>query len=195
MIEVLKKVRKARQHVKTLDVKKTGRNEYSKYDYYTPEQIGAIMNEIEKKFDLFMHFNLVRDDFGKEIGVLRVFDLDSGKDMAWTMATDVAELKATNKAQKYGGTMTYCKRYLQMNAFDIADNSADFDSIEKAKKKAKSKTLEVGGAIYKKAVKVVAAGSSSLEDICKYYTFDDKVREALENDIKKAKAGSKTASE
>lgn len=194
MMEIFKKIIEARQYVKTLDVKKAGHNDYSNYDYYTPEQIGAIMGEIEKKFNLFMHFDLVRDDFGKEIGILKVIDIESEGHATWKMATDVAELKATNKAQQYGGTMTYCKRYLQMNAFDIADNSADFDSIEKAKKKADAKKLVVGSATYNKAVKVVASGGSSLDDVCNYYTVSADVKKSLEDDIKKAKAGSKGAS-
>lgn len=194
MMEIFKKIIEARQYVKTLNVKKAGHNDYSNYDYYTPEQIGAIMGEIEKKFNLFMHFDLIRDDFGKEIGILKVIDIESEGHATWKMATDVAELKATNKAQQYGGTMTYCKRYLQMNAFDIADNSADFDSIEKAKKKADAKKLVVGSATYNKAVKVVASGGSSLDDVCNYYTVGDDVKKSLEDDIKKAKAGSKGAS-
>ena len=38
------------------------------------------------------------------------------------------ELRSVGKAQMAGATQTYCKRYLYMNAFNLADNKADPDS-------------------------------------------------------------------
>jgi hypothetical protein len=191
MKEIIYKITAARNHIASLDIKKKGHNDYSNYDYYTPEQITAIMRDIENKFGLHMHFDLVRDDFGKEMGILYIYDTESGSNIQYKMAIETAELKATNKAQQYGGTMTYCKRYLQMNAFDIADNSSDFDAIKKASKEIDKKTLKIGSPIYKKVIDAISTGVKKYDEFDGYYIISDEVKEQITKDVKARKAGIK----
>jgi hypothetical protein len=50
------------------------------------------------------------------------------------MASDIPSIKATNISQQLGGAMTYTKRYMLMNAFDIVDNNLDFDNTKNTEK-------------------------------------------------------------
>jgi hypothetical protein len=72
-------------------------------------------------------FNLVRDDNGLH-GRLIVADIETGDKVEFLQATDIPQITATNVAQQIGGAVTYTLRYMLMTAFDISDNSLDFDS-------------------------------------------------------------------
>jgi hypothetical protein len=131
-MEVLKKLAQARVHIKGLDLKKSGRNDFSKYDYYTPEQVNKLVNDAANKFNLFNKFDLVRTELGL-IGRLTITDLESGNTSVFEIATEIPEIKATNVAQQLGGAVTYSNRYLLMLAYDIVDNNLDFDSHDNTK--------------------------------------------------------------
>jgi hypothetical protein len=92
---------------------------------------------------LYPKFDLVRNELGIT-GVLTVFDIESDDSLTFEMASAIPEIKATNISQQLGGAMTYTKRYLLMNAFDIVDNNLDFDTTENTEKNEtqKQKKLE-----------------------------------------------------
>lgn len=133
-MEAIKKLNEARKKVKGYDLKKSGFNDYSKYDYYTPEQINKLVNDACNELNLFNHYTLVRSEFGL-IAKLRVIDIDSGKYIDFEIASEIPEIKATNAAQQLGGAVTYTERYLLMIAYDIKDNNLDFDAHKKPEQK------------------------------------------------------------
>jgi len=133
-MKVLKKIQCVQEEIKKLDLKKAGRNTFSKYDYYTPEQVQNLTFEACKKEKLFNKFDLLRKDGGL-MAQMTVCDLESGETEVFEMATDIPEIKATNIAQQLGGTVTYSKRYLLMTIYDIVDNNLDFDTPQKQEQK------------------------------------------------------------
>ena len=136
-MSIYKKLQEARNHIKSMDLKKQGFNSYSKYNYYTPEQINHLVNTACNKFNLLPKFDLVRNEHGLQ-GILTIIDLD-GTDLIpeikFTQATDIPQIKATNITQQIGGAVTYTQRYLLMTAFDIVDNNLDFDTDKNDKPK------------------------------------------------------------
>ena len=123
---MIEKLSKAMDLIANTKTKKKGRNTFSKYDYFTPDQITKLVHDACNEVGLVLKFDLIRNDLGVE-GKLTVLDFD-GKELVFTMASAIPEIKATNIAQQLGGAMTYTKRYLLMNAFEITDNSLDFDA-------------------------------------------------------------------
>jgi len=135
-MKTLLKIQKVIDKIKESDVKKLGRNDFSGYDYFTPEQIDGIVSAECKTEKLFYKFDLARNEFGIS-GSLKIYDLEDLKaePIVFEMASDVPAITATNAAQQLGGSMTYTKRYLLQNAFNINDNNLDPDSTNQTKKR------------------------------------------------------------
>ncbi len=137
MLKVYSKIVQAQQAIKQSPLKKAGWNEYSKFHYWTPEQVSLLVSESCIPRMLFNHFDLKRGQLGLE-GHLTVTDLESGEACIYIMAMEIPSIKATNASQQLGGAMTYAKRYMLQNVYDIADNSIDPDANQGAGKKTQS---------------------------------------------------------
>ena len=131
---MLKKLQQARAFIKAMPIKKAGKNTFSGYEYFTPEQINKMVWEAEQKAGLIHFFDLVRDVNGIH-GRLIIADVETGDKVELVQATDIPLIKATNTAQQIGGAVTYTLRYMLMTAFDISDNSLDFDAHREQKSK------------------------------------------------------------
>ena len=133
-MEVYNKIAQAIQDIKKSSLKKSGHNSFSKYDYYTPDQISSLVTSACDKLKLLPMFDLKRNELGVT-GKLTIINLEKEDDAAiYEMASAIPEIKATNIAQQLGGAMTYTKRYMLMNAFDISDNTLDFDTTPEKNK-------------------------------------------------------------
>ena len=138
-MKILLKINEARQLIKKSDLKKSGRNTFSNYDYYTPEQVNKLVNDACQQVQLFNKFDLLRTELGL-VAELTIFDLESEENVKFNIATEIPEIKATNVAQQLGGAVTYSERYLLMIAYDIKDNNLDFDSQKPKEEKTKAQT-------------------------------------------------------
>ena len=142
-MEIYEKMLNARNLIKESKVKKEGKNTYSGYDYFTPSQIGLLVHYACMEMKLLTLYNLKKNEFGY-IATLSIIDSETGNNLLFEIPTSIPEIKATNEAQRLGGAVTYSHRYLLMIAFDIVDNSFDFDSTENTKKQAeKSEKKEI----------------------------------------------------
>ena len=126
-MKLIEKIALAKKEVKETKLKKEGRNDFSKYDYFTPSQIEFLVQQVCHSQKLLTKFDLVRDSLGV-YGILTIFDTESDEKLEYQMATAIPEIKATNISQQLGGCMTYTERYLKTSAFGITDNNLDFDS-------------------------------------------------------------------
>ena len=133
MKNIIASLAKAKQKIATIKLSKEGTNDYSHYNYFTPDQVNKIVQSVCEEFKLVTKFDLKRNEYGV-YGTLTVFDIESGESIVFEGATAIPEITATNVAQQIGGCMTYTERYLKMSAFGITDNSLDFDTTENTKK-------------------------------------------------------------
>lgn len=127
MIKIYNKLNSAREKVRTGGYTKDGRNEYSKYDYFTPETVEKIVSEVCTENKLLTICNLKADEYGL-FQELTLVDLESDEILVFTLRTERGEMKATNATQQMGGTDTYSERYLKMKVFQIKDNNIDPES-------------------------------------------------------------------
>jgi hypothetical protein len=184
-MSIYKKLQQCRLEIKKGDTKKKGKNSFSKYDYYTPDQVSQIVFTVCQKNDIFTKFDLRRDELGV-FGVLLIVDIESGESTHFEMASAIPEIKATNAAQQLGGAMTYTERYLLMTAFDIKDNNLDFDTTENTKQVANPKKpvkpeLTPDHEGWSKAVKYVSDGNP-ITDIEKKYRLSPELKNRLQNE-------------
>ena len=136
-MEIYKKLIAARKFIRENGEHKKGKNTYSNYDYYTPEQITEMTSNACDKFGLISLFDLKWGEFGIT-GHLEVVDIESGESKKFEMGSAIPEIKATNATQQVGGALTYTKRYMLMSAFDISDNSLDPDTTHNTKANSKA---------------------------------------------------------
>lgn len=131
---IYQKLADARKIIKDTNVKKEGTNTYSKYDYFTPEQVEHLVADAGEKTKTLCTTNLRADEYGY-YQELQFIDLESPDNfLTFVMRTDVPEIKATNRTQQLGGMDTYSERYIKMKVFQIKDNNLDFDSQDNRKK-------------------------------------------------------------
>ena len=139
MKNVLKKLFLAKASVSQMRNKKEWSNSFSKYEYFTPEQVNKIVQTVNDENWLFTAFSLKRNEFGV-YGVLTVYDIESWESMDFEMASEIPDIKATVWTQQLGWCVTYTERYLLMSVYGIKDNSLDLDSDEMAKARQAKKT-------------------------------------------------------
>jgi len=132
MDKIYTKLNKAREEVRNGGYTKDGRNEYSKYDYFTPETVEKIVSEVCEKNKLLTLCDFKADQFGL-YQELTLIDLESNEELVFMLRTAQGEMKATNATQQMGGTDTYSERYLKMKVFQIKDNNVDPDSKDNTK--------------------------------------------------------------
>jgi len=129
-MEIYSKLQQARDFIKSSPVKKEGKNTYSGYEYFTPSQISKLVHDACQLTGLIHIYRLERNELGftARLTILNTSKPEEG--INFEIPTSMPEIKATNEAQKLGGAVTYSQRYLLMIAFDIVDNSLDFDTTE-----------------------------------------------------------------
>ena len=137
MKNIITKLAVARQQVATEKNAKAGKNSFSNYNYFTPEQVNTIVQKVCDSCWLLTKFDLKRNEYGV-FWTLTVYDIESWESLEFESATAIPEIKATNVAQQMWWCMTYTERYLKMTAFWIIDNSLDFDSDEQYKARQKT---------------------------------------------------------
>jgi hypothetical protein len=129
---ICQKIQLIKKRLLESNLKKSGYNQFAKFKYYelqdfVPEIIG-LCND----FGLYTEF-----DFTATEGILRIVDIDnmeSQREIRVPMARP--DIKGCNEVQILGGSITYLKRYLFMNAFDIIEND-HFDGQNKKEYKCK----------------------------------------------------------
>jgi len=165
-LKVLVKLQEARKLIKNTKLKKAGENKFSKYKYFTPEQVESLVSDAAFKTKIFQKFDL-KEINSRLVGTLTVYDLESEDFTSFEMVTDVPVLKATNTTQQLGGAVTYTERYLKMTAFGIVDNSLDFDANE-SKIKTQKKALVTKESL-KNALTQIKEGKITGEKVVESY--------------------------
>jgi len=141
-MNIYKKLSLAKLEVKSTRLTKEGLNSFSKYKYFTPEQVEEIVFKACNTNGLIYTFDLMRNEYG-EYGVLTLIDIDTSEKIDFKIATAIPDIKAANIAQQLGGCVTYTERYLKMSIFGITENALDFDDKNNDNKVSKSKLIEL----------------------------------------------------
>lgn len=176
-MKIYSKIQKAKSEIKNTSLKKGGKNKFSNYDYFTPDQVEQLVFNACNNNGLLTKFDLERNEFGV-VGVLSIIDYETSEIAIYKMATAIPEIKATNIAQQLGGCMTYTERYLKMSAFGITENSMDFDETVKSAKIDKPE-LKPETETWNKAKQAIEQGTATIEQIEKKYYISTKNKKLL----------------
>ena len=123
------KLQQARCELTKAVTKKSGWNEYSHYHYFQLDDFMAQAKEILAKHHLFSFFNIFPQEVDGSTGVvtnperavLEIVDADKPSDVIrWTTETADATMKGATPIQTLGSKHTYMRRYLWLEAMEIA---------------------------------------------------------------------------
>lgn len=119
-----------------LRIDKDGKNDFQRFSYFKPDDIAIAINPLLEKYELIALFNMpFNREKDKYEGKLRIENLNTTEGVDYGFDIPMTELKGAGAGQNAGATLTYCKRYMLMSAFNIADNKADPDGKEPAQPK------------------------------------------------------------
>jgi hypothetical protein len=160
-----------------LRITKDGNNEFKGFKYFRPDDIAQAITPLEKKYKIILLFSLIFEK-AKEMyeGSLIIANMDEGEKS--TVPTEVilkfdiplTSVAAASPAQNAGATLTYCKRYMIMSAFNIADNAADPDADQKGSAQKNDKIFQALIANAKKVanLKGLKDARAKMEKTAKY---------------------------
>lgn len=121
------------------ELKKSGFNKFGNFAYYELEDLLPTIEESCYENGLLMQFQ-----FDNSKAVIRFINTDNPKETYSNsiplQSRELPDLPKMNEFQVYGSMMTYYKRYLLLNTFNISERSIiDNDAYEEMQKKEKSK--------------------------------------------------------
>jgi hypothetical protein len=123
-------------------IEKNGKNTFSNYDYFKPEEIKKKVNHLFFKYKIFPHFTTYIKGYEtqtvetmsdsvstktqieyREIAKLSLTDILNPNDaLIYEMPLREIEIKGANKMQNVGGVRTYAKRYLYYDVLEISEH-------------------------------------------------------------------------
>lgn len=134
MSNVYEKLQEARVKLQNKKIKKSGKNNYSGFTYFEIPDFIPHVNQIFLELKLCSNFS-IKDN----IAYLEIINAEKiDEKTVFTMPTTSLELKGCSAIQALGGVNTYCRRYLYLNALEIAENDmldAKAGDIEEKPKK------------------------------------------------------------
>ena len=114
---VYEKLAEARTRLQEAGIKKTGKNDYAKYEYFELSEILPACNKICKELKAVCVVS-----FFETMATLDFIDAEKpGDKITFASPMSKATLKGCHEVQNLGAVQTYIKRYLYQNAFEIAE--------------------------------------------------------------------------
>ena len=119
-MNIYEKLTAARLYFMNAGAKKSGRNEFAKYDYFELADILPIVNRAAKEIGFCCVVS-----FGAEEATLEFIDSEKPQDrIAFRSPMSTADLKNNHAVQNLGAVETYIRRYLYLAAFEIVESDA-----------------------------------------------------------------------
>lgn len=118
-MSVYKKLQVARLLLQSTDLKKSGHNKFSNYEYF---ELGDFLPQIQKICADVGLCGVV--SFNNEMAYLTIHDTDGEGFTTFTSPMSSAALKGCHDVQNLGAVQTYLRRYLWTNAFEIVEHDA-----------------------------------------------------------------------
>lgn len=129
-MNVYQKIQRVRAELVKLNLKKTGKNTYSNFTYYELGDFLPSLNKLMDQYGLYTRFVIQsKNGNSPEKAVLEVRNTAKPEEKE-VFYSETAEVRIGQKSngtggadpiQNLGGKITYMRRYLLMNAFEIVE--------------------------------------------------------------------------
>ena len=139
-MNVYQKLAIARAELGNRPLKKSGVNKYAGYSYFELNDFIGEINKIFKELNLISVFNIKVNDLGVETAFLDIVNADNPTEtITFEAGTAEAGMKGATPIQMLGAKHTYMRRYLWLEAMEIAENDAQ-DAIPANERETTAKT-------------------------------------------------------
>ena len=117
-MNIYQKLQRCRVGLQRKAMKKSGKNTFSKYEYFELGDFLPHINELMEINGLVSIF-----EYTSELAKLTIIDTDKTEDrIVFDTPVVVSELKGCMPMQSVGAMQTYSRRYLYVMAFEISEN-------------------------------------------------------------------------
>ena len=141
-------------------LKKSGKNEFAKFDYFELADFLPRLNELMLEEGVNDRFSIINNNDGTMTASLLLIKGDENQDYTMpfvlfdtpvnikidTRTKETREVKSMQDIQYLGALNTYYKRYLYLNAFGITDgdiiDSMNNDNVKTSERKTKTKVVD-----------------------------------------------------
>lgn len=176
-LNLYQKLQKVRVELQNSKLKKSGKNTFSKYEYFELGDFLPKVNELCEKHNLSTIFQ-----FTKEQADLIIIDVDdTEKFEVFSTPVEITSLKGGTAMQNIGATQTYARRYLYVMAFEIAESDL-IDAVDYEAEIAKAKISPVKVKIIQKAIEDT---NTVLEKFLSYFGVT-KINDIVEGQFQQA---------
>ena len=115
---IYEKLQECRADLSKTKFTKSGHNTFSNYKYFELGDFLPIVNQLFKDNRLSSEFNLY-----DKMAILKIIDIDDLKSqIVFKVPIAEAKINGSSPIQALGGQITYLRRYLYINALEIAEN-------------------------------------------------------------------------
>lgn len=175
---VYEKLQKCRAELNKKKLTKSGHNKFSNYKYFELSDFLPSVNELFYENGLSSEFNLY-----DKAATLKIIDVDDPKSVI-VFKTPIADatIKGSSPIQALGGQITYLRRYLYINALEIAENDMVNNSEED---KVTEEEQELILIYMDKVTQLVRDTDTDYEEFLKYFN----VKSNSEMTLKQLKQG------
>lgn len=123
---LFKKLQKVRAAFALEEVKKTGRNDFSKYDYF---ELSDFLPRAQVLFDDVGLCPVITFALDRTYAIMSVYDVDSPEyPLVIQSPMGKSEMKGANDSQNVGMAQTYVRRYLYMTLLELSEHDATEDT-------------------------------------------------------------------
>ena len=118
-MSVYKKLQQARIALQGKKLIKSGKNKFAGYEYF---ELGDFLPTIQAICNDVGLCGVV--SFNHEMAFLQINDVEDGTSIMFTSPMSSAALKGCHDVQNLGAVISYLRRYLWVNAFEIVEHDA-----------------------------------------------------------------------
>lgn len=177
-MSVYKKLSDARVQLHSMNLKKSGVNAFSKYNYF---ELGDFLPQTLRIFNELGLLGYIT--FTTEYAQLNIIDIDGGIPISFSSPMSTANLKGAHEIQNLGAVQTYLRRYLWIAAMEIIENDI-VDNIHDVKDEKKSNTTDIKElvptmkTVWENAISAYKR-DGNLDKVLERYSINDTNRELL----------------
>lgn len=113
---VFEKLNEARLRFQNAGVKKSGENKFAGYKYYELSDILPFINQIANELKFCCVIN-----YKEDLATLDFCDIEKDEKITFTCPMCKTTVKGATEVQCEGAVITYLKRYLYQNCFEIVE--------------------------------------------------------------------------
>ena len=156
MSNVYSKLQKCRVELQKINLRKSGRNTFSGYDYF---QLSDFLHEINELFDQHQLFSQI--GFTDELATLTIINTEKiDEKIIFTSPMKDVTLKGAHAIQNLGAVQTYQRRYLYLMALEIVED--DTLDATQGKEKAVQDTINRANQNVNNSTKPISDGQKKL---------------------------------